>query len=172
MLTLESLNQMASNNPDGVAFTEKGSTISFTRLKRLVDKVSSELFEGSEGVYAQHTENSISKNIITLCADNVGINTLLNIKASISKEMLAATIKANHIDVLYTDSMDKIWKVSDNFGLSISSTTPIELFHNKVWKVKFRGNQDGGIQIDEEEIKFRYNEWQEFQKDYHPPPHP
>lgn len=161
-LTNELLNHMASHHPDNIALSDVTESISFVQLKDLVEKAGLILFDGISGIYGQHTENENSKQIIALCADRIGIHTLVNIPASISNEGLSATLKAAHVQVLYTDLMDKLWEVANVFGPTISLVTPIDLFHRKIWKVKFRGEQSG-VQIDDEETKYRYRQWQESQ---------
>lgn len=161
-LTLELLDHMAATHPEDVALAEQEHAISFAQLKRLVDKLSRTLFDEERNIYGQHTENDASRRIVALCADRAGISTLVNIPASTSKEGLSATLKAAHLQVLYTDLMDKLWETANVFGPFISLITPIELHRHKIWKVKFRTEQSGA-QIDEEEIKFRYRQWQESQ---------
>ncbi len=161
---------MAAIHLEDVALTEQEDAIRFTQLKRLVDTVSGELFDKSAHAYGQHTENKTSRKIVGLCADRVGIQPLVTIPISISKEGLSATLKAAYIQVIFTDMMDKLWKTANIFGPFISAVTPIELYHRKIWKVKFRSEQSGA-QIDEEEIKQRYQQWQESQPAQHLMPH-
>ncbi len=161
-ITLELLNHMAVNHPEDVAFTEQGRNLSFVQLKELVEKASLALFDEVSSIYGQHTENETSKQIIALCADRIGIHTLVNIPISISNEGLSATLKAGHVQVLYTDLMDRLWETANVFGPTISLVTPIDLFQRKIWKVKFRSTQSG-VQIDDEEAKYRYRQRQENQ---------
>jgi len=161
-LTLELLDHMAATHPEDVALTEQEHSISFAQLKRLVDTLGGELFDKSASAYGQHTENKTSRKIVGLCADRVGIQQLVTIPISISKEGLSAMLKAAHLQVIFTDLMDKLWETTNIFGPFISAVTPIEIFHRKIWKVKFRAEQSGA-QIDEEEIKLRHRQWQQLQ---------
>lgn len=139
-MTLALLNHMAASHPEKAALTEQEHDISFAQLKRLVDKLSRELFVDGTGIYGQHTENETSRRIIALCADHADIPALVNIPASISTEGLSATLKAAHLQVLYTDSMDKLWETTNVFGPFISLVTPIKLYNRRIWKVKFRSD--------------------------------
>ncbi len=161
-LTLELLDHMAATHPEDVALIEQEQPISFTQLKCLVDTLSRELFDKSASTYGQHTENKTSRKIVQLCADRAGIQPLVTIPITTSKEGLSATLKVAHIQVIFTDVMDKLWETANIFGPFISMVKPIELYHRKIWKVKFRFEQNR-TQIDEKETKLRYRQWQHSQ---------
>jgi hypothetical protein len=157
-LTLELLNHMAANHPEEIALAERELAITFSQLIRLVHKLSRELFDNGMNAYGQHTENEISRGIVTLCADCSAIHPFVTIPTSISNEGLSATLKAARLQVIYTDLMDKLWETANVFGPFISKVTPIDFCQRKIWKVTFRSEQNGK-RIDEEEIKGRW-QWQ------------
>jgi acyl-CoA synthetase (AMP-forming)/AMP-acid ligase II len=161
-LTLETLDDMAANHPEEIALAEQEQAISFAQLKRLVDEIGKGLFDHSASSYGQHIENETGRRILALCAAHAGVPTLVNISTSISKEGLSATLKAAHVQVLYTDLMDKLWQTANLYGPFISQAKPIDLHDRKIWRVQFRSGRSGA-KIDEEEIKSRYRQRQESQ---------
>ena len=171
MLTLESLNKMATEQPGEIALNDDSSFITFSQLKRLIDRLSNELFDEEKIVYGQHIQNGLSKNIIALCAEQTDLNSVINIPAIVSQQELSFSLKANNINVLYTDIMDKVRDTARTLGPLISLISPVEVFHDKVWKVKFREDR-GGTQIDDEEIRFHYNQLQHSQTVPHQLPNP
>lgn len=161
-LTLKLLNHMATHHPDDDALVDAEHSISFKKLRTLVERTSLKLFDERDAIYGHHIQNNALRQIICLCSNLISVGTPLNIPVSISNEGLSATLKAGHVQVLYTDLMDKLWETANVFGPTISLVTPIDLFQHKIWKVKFRGEQSG-VQIDDEDTKYRYRQWQESQ---------
>lgn len=138
MLIIKLLNDMAINHPEEIALTEQGHAISFAGLKHLVGKLSQQLFDDGESTYGQHICNTTSCRIFALCAEHAGVlSKLVTIPTAISKEDLSATLKTGHIHVFYTDLMDKLLETANTFGPFISMVTPFELYHRKIWKVRF-----------------------------------
>jgi len=161
-LTLKLLKHMATHHPDDDALVDAEHSISFKKLRTLVERTSLKLFDERDAIYGQHIQNNALRQIICLCSNLISVDTPLDIPVTISNEGLSATLKAAHVQILYTDLMDKLWEVGNIFGPSISLVTPMELFHKKIWKVKFRSTQ-GGVQLDDEEAKHHYQQWQESQ---------
>jgi len=147
---------MAASYPEEIALTEQGYSISFARLKHLVGKLSQQLFDDGADICGQCIGHETSCRIFALCAEQNGIfSKLVNIPTAITKTDLSATLKTARIQVLYTDLMDKLLETTNTFGPFISLVTPIELYHRKIWKVKFFSDRRG-IQNDFEAIKLRY----------------
>lgn len=160
-IKLELLNHMAANHPDAVALAEGKRRLTFTQLKRLVDTLSPDLFGKPASIYGQHSESETNRTVVALCADQAHIHTLINIPCATSKEGLSAIIKAAHLQVIFTDVMNKLWETANIFGPFISMVKPIELHDRKIWKVQFR-SEHSGAQIDEEELQGRW-EWEALQ---------
>ncbi len=161
-LTITRLNDMAANYPEGMAFPEQGRPLTFAQLKDLVDQHSRHLFDGGAGIYGKYIRHETTRRIVKLCADRIGISKLENIPISIPKEELSATLKTEHIQVLYTDLMDKLLEIVNVSGPFIGIVTPIELYHHKIWRVRFRSDR-GRVQIDLDEVNSRHRKWQSSQ---------
>lgn len=162
-LIIKLLNEMAASSPEEIALTEEGHTISFAGLKHLVVQLSQQLFDDGAGIYGQCIKNETSCRIFALCAEQNGIfSRVVNVPATITKEKLSSTLKTARVQVLYTDVMDKLLETTNTFGPFISLATPIELYHRKIWKVRFRSDYRG-MQNDFEEIKLRYRKQQKSQ---------
>jgi hypothetical protein len=154
-LIIKLLNDMAASHPEEIALTEQGHAISFAGLKHLVDTLGQQLFDDGTGIYGQHIRNKTSCRIFALCAEHAGVfSKLVSIPTAISKEGLSEALKTARIQVLYTDSMDGLLEAANSFGPFISLVTPIEFYHHKIWKVRFRSGRSS-TRIDYEKVQLR-----------------
>jgi hypothetical protein len=159
MLIIKLLNDMAASHPEEIALTEQGRAISFAGLKHLVRTLGQQLFDDGAGIYGQHIGNNTSCRIFALCAEQAGVfSKLVNIPTAMSKKDLSVTLKTERIQVLYTDLMDKLLETTNTFGPFIGIVTPIELYHRKIWKVRFRSDFNRA-QIDDIEVRLRHRQW-------------